>query len=104
MGSIAKNEDTIKVISGKVSMMSGAYSPTLFGLIGETKANMKIQSLGGIVDKKPSGKVPSGLITKKIADMTEGQIGSKNATKIPRQHFGSVSYSGPFLTKVGPKL
>ena len=94
----------MNVIDGKYMMKKGDQH-TLFGLIGEAKRDKETaQSLSGIAEMKPSGKVPSALKREKVADKTEKHIGGKNATALPGAHFGQVPYPGVFMKEVGKKL
>lgn len=94
---------SMNVVEGKY-MMKGGVRDTLFGLIGSTTGQSFQKSLGGLVQHKADGSVPTGLKKGKSADMTENKIGGKNATKIPGAHHGQVPYPGVFMTTVGKKL
>lgn len=92
----------MNVVDGKY-MMKGGVRDTLFGLIG-TQERGNVKALGGLVEHKATGKVPSGLKKEKVADRTEHHIGGKNATAIPGAHMGQVPYPGVYMKDVGKKL
>jgi hypothetical protein len=94
----------MNVVDGKY-MMKGGVRDTLFGLIGTTTGGEShVKSLGGLVEHKADGKVPTGLKKEKVADKTERHIGGKNATAIPGAHTGQVPYPGVYMKAVGKKL
>lgn len=94
----------MKVIDGKFAMKDGVKD-TLFGVIGKTPGYSNVRSLGGLVETKADGKVPTGLKKgQKVGDATERSIGGKNATKLPGAHYGAIPYAGHFMKAVGEKL
>ena len=93
----------MKVVEGKYEMKGGVRD-TLFGLIGSTTGQSYQKSLGGLVQHKAEGSVPSGLKKEKVADATERHIGGKNATSLPGVHHGQVPYPGVYMKSVGKKL
>ena len=93
----------MNVVEGKY-MMKGGVRDTLFGLIGSTTGQSFQKSLGGLVEHRADGKVPSGIKKEKVADGTEHHIGGKNATKLPGAHHGQVPYPGPYMKGLGKKL
>ena len=98
-----KGESYMSVIDGKYAMKGGPRD-TLYGLIGTTTGYSNVKSLGGTVEHKADGKVPSGLKKEKVADRTDRSIGGKNATAIPGVHMGMVPYPGVYMKAVGNKV
>lgn len=93
----------MNVIDGKFAMKSGVKD-TLFGLIGATKNNTLVRSLGGIVTQTPDGKKPSGVKKERVADATERHIGGANKTHIPGAHYSQIPYPGYFMSALGKKV
>ena len=93
----------MNVVDGKFAMKNGPRD-TLFGVIGRTAGYSEVRALGGLVEHKADGKVPSGLKKEKVADGTERSIGGKNATALPGAHFGQVPYPGVYMKALGKKM
>ena len=85
----------------------GAPRDTTFGVLGHTKGDSEMRSLGGLVpDTKTKGAKPKDKVHKimKSVDLSEHKITTKNATFIPGSHSGQVPYPGEFMKLVGSKV
>ena len=84
----------------------GAPRQTVFGVLGHTKEDPKMRSLGGLVEhavhKKPAkGEVdhhPRAIHTEK------GITGPAAKTHIPGAHMGQVPYAGVYMSHMGGAL
>jgi hypothetical protein len=84
----------------------GAPRDTTFGVIGHTKMDPFMRSLGGLVKETttPGAKMPMTHKLMKM-DLTEHKIaGHQNKTFIPGQHQGQVPYAGQYMKLVGGRL
>ncbi len=88
--------------------MKGAGAPrdTVFGVLGKTKEDSKMRSLGGLVAySKPSAPLPKGNLEHHPREVTERHIiGPPSKTHIPGAHFGQVPYPGQFMSHMGKVL
>lgn len=82
----------------------GAVRPTVFNVIGHTKYDSSMKSLGGLVkETKSNAKVPSPVEHNKGLN-TERHIVGKNATSLPGSHFSQVPYAGMYMATLGKRL
>lgn len=82
----------------------GAPKDTLFGVIGHTKPDSEMRSLGGLMITTTKGKSSSDAAesASSVRKNTEHHlIGKASKTHIPGKHFGQVPYAGQYLVKVG---
>lgn len=89
-------------------MMRGEGAPrsTVFGVLGRTKESGKMKSLGGLVHRAPTEKVPKGTVEHhaKLL-MTERHVtGPASKTRICGEHYGQVPYPGAFMAHLGHRL
>lgn len=85
----------------------GAPRDTTFGVLGHTKEDSMMRSLGGLVpDTKTRGANPKDQVHKimKHMDLSEHKITVKNSTFIPGAHSSQVPYAGQYMKLVGQKL
>lgn len=79
----------------------------MFGVIGDTKEDPLMRSLGGLVQNtKASAPVGKGTIMKASkAENTERHIiGQPSKTPMPGAHMGQVPYPGMYQSAVGARL
>ena len=88
--------------------MKGAGAPrdTVFGVLGKTKEDGKMRSLGGLVAySKPSAPIPKGNVEHHPREVTERHIiGPPSKTHIPGGHYAMVPYAGQFMSHMGKVL
>jgi hypothetical protein len=84
----------------------GAPRQTVFGVLGHTKDDSEMKSLGGLVRDTRDKKVHKGEVEKVSPKlMTERHItGPASKTKIPGAHYAQVPYPGKFMSDVGGRL
>lgn len=95
------SSDPTRQMSGK-----GAPRETVFGILGKTKYDDKVRSLGGLVhDTKLSHLGKRTAMPERNAHQTEHSIlGHASATHVPGQHMGQVPYAGYFRSTLGHAL
>ena len=90
-------------------MMAGKGAPrsTVFGVLGITKEDSEMRSLGGLVKSAkasapaPPLKTPSSLIP---PNSERSILGKASKTHIPGEHFGMTPYPGAFMSRLGQRL
>ena len=83
----------------------GAPRDTVFGVLGKTKEDPQMRSLGGLVKHAASGPVKKGTLEKARSITTERDItGPAAKTHIPGAHFGQVPYAGVYMSAMGSAL
>ena len=83
----------------------GAPRDTTFGVLGKTKEDPKMRSLGGLVQHAASGPLKKGTTEKARSITTERDItGPAAKTHIPGAHFGQVPYAGVYMSNMGGAL
>jgi hypothetical protein len=85
----------------------GAPRQTVFGVLGHTKDESEMKSLGGLVHETTgSKKVHKGEVEKASPKLvTERHIvGPAAKTKMPGAHYAQVPYPGHFMSAVGREL
>ena len=84
----------------------GAPTPTIYGVLGETKYDPYTRTLGGLVKHTMDGKLNPGVaMSARRAPQTDHHIiGPAGKTRMPSAHYGQVPYVGKFIDKVGPGL
>ena len=86
--------------------MRGKGSPrdTLFGVLGHTKADSEMRSLGGLMVSTTKGvsAADSAESASAVRKNTEHHlVGKASKTHIPGKHMGMVPFAGQFMVKVG---
>ena len=98
----------LKIVGRRVAMEGkGAPTETIFGVLGHTKYDPYMKSLGGLVkDTKPEAKAPKVESEKEaMRHNTERHIaGPKAKTPMPGEHYGMVPYPGHFQSSLGKHL
>lgn len=98
-----KSSNPVRLMSGK-----GAPRSTVFGVIGNTKEDSFMRSLGGLVhNTKSSAPVGKGTSMKasSVDKNTERHIiGHASKTPMPGAHMGQVPYPGMYQSAVGARL
>lgn len=97
-----KSSNPIRKMSGE-----GAPRETIFGVIGATKEDPLMRSLGGLVQNtKLSAPLGKGTSMKaSVANNTERHIiGHASKTPMPGEHMGQVPYPGMYRSAVGARL
>jgi hypothetical protein len=97
-----KSSHPVRQMSGK-----GAPRETIFGVIGDTKEDPLMRSLGGLVhNTKLSAPMGKGTTMKaSVAHNTERHIiGHASKTPMPGEHMGQVPYPGMYQSAVGARL
>jgi hypothetical protein len=88
--------------------MKGAGAPrqTVFGVLGHTKEDPKMRSLGGLVQHATGHHEKKGEVQHHPrAFHTERNItGPAAKTKIPGAHYGAVPYAGVYMSHLGSAL
>lgn len=74
----------------------GAPSSTVFGILGHTKGDSYMKTLGGLVAHAPTERIQKGTV-KHVA-------GKAPKTHIPKAHYGQVPYAGYYMSAEGDKL
>lgn len=83
----------------------GAPRDTVFGVLGHTKEDPKMRSLGGLVHHTASAPVKKGTLEKPRAFHTERDItGPASKTHVPGAHFGQTPYAGVYMSNLGHAL
>lgn len=92
--------DVARQMKGK-----GAPRSTTFGVLGMTKEDPKMRSLGGLVQHAVHKKPAKGEVQAPRAFRTERNItGPAAKTHVPGAHMGQVPYCGVFLSHLGHAL
>lgn len=102
----------LEVVNRRFEMKGeGAPKETVFGVLGHTKPDSKMKSLGGLVQNtKPSASMPKEMVMSEKKAMashlqTDRHIlGAPPKTHIPGAHFGQVPYPGHFMSALGQRL
>lgn len=84
----------------------GAPQPTIFGVLGHTKADSSSKTLGGLVQTKSraSGINPAERVTS-VREQSEHHLeGAGRATAVSGQHYGQVPYAGKYMKPLGSKV
>lgn len=93
--------DEPRVMEGK-----GAPRQTVFGVLGHTKDDSEMKTLGGLVQNTKSAPIPKGEVIenpKKL--MTERHItGPAAKTHISGEHYGQIPYPGRYMGDAGERL
>jgi hypothetical protein len=84
----------------------GAPQPTIFGVLGHTKADSSSKSLGGLVQTETKGASPADSAhSVKMGRQTDQHLeGAGRATAVSGQHYGQVPYAGKFMKTQGAKV
>lgn len=84
----------------------GAPRQTVFGVLGHTKDDSEMRSLGGLVaDTKASAPIPKGTVTHGDRMKTERHItGPASKTHVSGEHYGQVPYPGAYMGDLGHRL
>jgi hypothetical protein len=79
-------------------MMKGKGAPrdTLFGVIGKTKEDSSMRSLGGLMITTTKGASPADVAMKSKSPAPK--------THIPKQHYGQIPYAGKFMSELGKEV
>ena len=88
-------------------MMKGKGAPkqTVFGVLGHTKEDPKMRSLGGLVQHAAGAPLKKGTTEKARSITTERDItGPAAKTHIPGAHMGQVPYAGVYMSHLGSAL
>jgi len=93
--------DEPRVMKGK-----GAPRQTVFGVMGHTKDDSEMKTLGGLVRSTKSAPIPKGeVIGNPKRLMTERHItGPASKTHISGEHYGQVPYPGRYMGDAGERL
>lgn len=83
----------------------GAPRPTVFNVIGHTKYDSKMKSLGGLV-KAPRTKVsvPKAEVSARGVPNTDRHIIGMNKTNLPGEHYSQIPFAGAFMKHLGKRL
>lgn len=82
----------------------GAVRPTVFNVIGHTKYDSSMKSLGGLVKEAKSHSKVDSPVEQARGLNTERHIIGKNATKVPGEHFAQVPFVGMYMGTLGKRL
>lgn len=89
----------------------GAPKDTVFGVIGHTKPDSMMRSLGGLVQNtKSDGPIPKKMVMSEKKAMAQGLqterhiLGPAPKTHINGHHYAQVPYPGPFMGELGKRL
>lgn len=84
----------------------GAPRSTVFGVLGRTReGSSKMKSLGGLVHRAPTTKIPKGELISHPKLVTERHIvGPAAKTHIPGAHYAQVPYAGVYMSAKGSEL
>lgn len=84
----------------------GAPKPIVFGVLGKTKMEPEMKTLGGLVSTTSSGAKPRVTESvRAVREQTDHHLeGAGRATKISGQHYGQVPYAGKYFAPVGSKV
>ena len=84
----------------------GAPVSTIFSVVGASKMEPEMKSLGGLVKDSKTAPIQPGTLTKpsKAMKTEKGILGPVSKTKIPGAHYAQVPYPGAYMVKVGPSL
>ena len=93
-------------VADEPRMMKDGPRSTVFGVLGRTKLDAPTRTLGGLIQRPVSHKIPKGEIDKhpKAIHTERGITGPAGKTHIPGKHHGMVPYPGVFMSKVGGEL
>ena len=83
----------------------GAPKRTVFNVIGHTKYDSKMRSLGGLVkNPKTKAHVPPPQVSARSVPNTERHIIGMNKTAVSGEHYGQVPYAGAYMKHLGKRL
>lgn len=84
----------------------GAPKPTVFGVLGHTKSEPLMKSLGGLVETSTKGKKPNVVESiRSVSEQSDHHLeGAGRATHISGEHYGQVPYAGKYMAKEGSKV
>ena len=84
----------------------GAPTPTISGVLGMTKIQPEMKSLGGLVEHSTPGAKPKvSESIKAVAKQSDHHMeGAGRATHISGEHYGQVPYAGKYMAKEGSKV
>ena len=84
----------------------GAPKQTTFGVLGRTKMDSEMKTLGGLVVDSMSAPIQKGTLDKRpMREHTERNITArKSKTHISGQHYGQVPYPGRYMADAGARL
>jgi hypothetical protein len=84
----------------------GAPTPTIFGVLGHTKDDSYMKSLGGLVMTKTKGRSenPTKGINRVVRQTDHHLEGAGHATAVSGAHYGQVPYAGQYMKSVGSKV
>jgi hypothetical protein len=84
----------------------GAPQPTIFGVLGHTKDDSYMKSLGGLVvtKSKSSGMNPAKGINRVVRQTEHHLEGAGHATAVSGAHYGQVPYAGQYMKTAGARV
>ena len=84
----------------------GAPTPTIFGVLGHTKADSSSKTLGGLIQKKTkvSSENPTERVTSVRHQSDHHLEGAGRATAVSGEHYGQVPYAGKYMKPLGSKV
>lgn len=84
----------------------GAPRSTVFGVLGRTKEDPRMKTLGGLVEHAPSARILKGTLERRPrAAQTERHItGPAAKTHVAKEHYGQVPYPGKFMSALGKSM
>lgn len=95
-------------VTGRRFEMKGKGAPreTVSGVLGKTKYDPYMKSLGGLVsDTKLMGPMPKVAVSNKDVMNTDRKIiGPAPKTHVSGMHYGQILFSGPYMGDLGKRL
>lgn len=85
----------------------GAPKDVLFGVIGHTKQDPMMRSLGGLVIGTTKGESPKKAAVKASSEGKNTEhhlLGGSHKTAIPGVHYGQVPFAGQYMKAVGARV
>ena len=102
----------LEVVNRRFEMRGeGAPKETVIGVLGHTKPDSKMRSLGGLVQNtKASAPVPKEMVMSEKKAMAHNLqtdrhiLGHAPKTHISGMHYGQVPYPGMYMGELGKRL
>lgn len=84
----------------------GAPTPTIFGVLGHTKMDSEMKTLGGLIETRSPGKSmnPTKGVTRVVRQTEHHLEGAGHASAVSGQHYGQVPYAGKYIKTLGSRV